>query len=376
MFPGMAFASRASGVQKGVAMAPQPISHPDVALNLALAIVASSTAPLLLLKGDLTLVGASKSFCRAFGIDPAGVPDKALRELGTGEWNVPQLNVLLKATASGQAEVENYEIDLRRAGKSDRRLVLNAQKLAYGNEDSVLLLISVLDVTDARIAEKLKDDLLRDKAVLLQELQHRVANSLQIIASVLMQSARRVQSEEARSHLHDAHQRVMSVASLQHQLATSAVGNVELRPYFTALCESIGASMIRDHTKLSLDVDVDGSVTSADESVSVGLIVTELVINALKHAFPNDRSGTIKVNYHAKGSNWTLSVTDNGVGMPKDIVSAKPGLGTSIVHALTAQLHGVIKVADANPGTVVSITHTHLAVVQGANDAAQANRAV
>jgi two-component sensor histidine kinase len=357
-------------------MAPQPISHPDVALNLALAVVASSTAPLLLINGDLRLIGASKSFCRAFEIDPASVPDKALRELGAGEWNVPQLNVLLKATASGHAEVEGYEIDLRRTGKPDRRLVLNAQKLAYADEDSVLLLVSVLDVTDARIAEKLKDDLLRDKAVLLQELQHRVANSLQIIASVLMQSARKVQSEEARGHLHDAHQRVMSVASLQHQLAASAVGNVELRPYFTALCESIGASMIRDHTKLSLSIDIDGSVTSADESVSLGLIVTELVINALKHAFPNDRRGAIKVGYHSQGPNWTLSVVDNGVGMPKDIANAKPGLGTSIVQALTVQLRGVIKVVDGNPGMAVFITHSHLAVVPNANDAVQANRAV
>jgi len=357
-------------------MAPQPVSHLDVTLKLALAVVASSTAPLLLLNGNLTVVAASKSFCRAFGIDRASVADKALRELGAGEWDVPQFNSLLKATASGQAEVEGYEIDLRRSGKPDRRLVLNAQKLAYGDEDPVRVLVSVLDVTDARAAEKQKDELLRDKAVLLQELQHRVANSLQIIASVLMQSARKVQSEEARSHLHDAHQRVMSVASLQHQLAASAVGEVELRPYFTALCESIGASMIRDHTKLSLDVDVDGSVTSADESVSLGLIVTELVINALKHAFPNDRSGTIKVGYNSHGPNWTLSVVDDGVGMPKDSASAKPGLGTSIVHALSEQLHGVIKIGEAKPGTAISITHTQLAVVQVANDVAQAERAL
>ncbi len=375
MSPGTAFASRAFGGQKGAAMAPQ-VSHPDVALNLALAIIASSTAPLLLLHGDLTLVGASKSFCRAFGIDPVTVPDKALRDLGAGEWNVPQLNILLKATAAGQAEVEGYELDLHRPGTPDRRLVLNAQKLAHGDEGNILLLLSVMDVTDARIAEKLKDDLLRDKAVLLQELQHRVANSLQIIASVLMQSARKVQSEEARSHLHDAHQRVMSVASLQHQLAASAIGDVELRPYFTALCESIGASMIRDHTKLSLDIDIDGSVTSADESVSLGLIVTELVINALKHAFPNDRNGTIKVGYYAQGPNWTLSVVDNGVGMPKDVASTKPGLGTSIVQALAAQLRGVIKIADANPGTAVSITHTQPSVVEVANDTVQAGQAV
>ncbi len=266
--------------------------------------------------------------------------------------------------------------DLRRPGKPDRRLVLSAQKLVHDNKDNVPLLLSVLDVTDARIAEKLKDDLLRDKAVLLQELQHCVANSLQIIASVLMQSARKVQSEEARSHLHDAHQWVMSVASLQHQLAASAVGDVELCPYFTALCESIGASMIRDYTKISLDIDIDGSVTGADESVSLGLIVTELVINALKHAFPNDRSGKIKVDYNSHGPNWTLSVTDNGVGMPKDIANTKPGLGTSIVQALAAQLHGIIKVADTSPGTAVSITHTQISMAEAANDTIQAGRAV
>ena len=86
--------------------------------------------------------------------------------------------------------------------------------------------------------------------------------------------------------------------------------------------------MIRDHNQLSLDVTVDDTVTGADVSVSLGLIVTELVINALKHAFPEDRGGKIKVDYHSHGPNWALSVADNGVGMPTGAASAKPGLGT------------------------------------------------
>ncbi len=196
-------------------MAPHQPAHPDVALNLALAVVASSTAPLLLLGEDLTLIAASKSFCRAFQVDPASVRGAPLRGLGSGEWGMPQLLALLKATASGYAEIDNYEIDLKRDGRENRRLVLNAQKLEYGNGESVRLLVSVSDVTEARIAERLKDDMLKEKAILLQELQHRVANSLQIIASVLMQSARKVQSDETRTHLYDAHQRVMSVATLQ-----------------------------------------------------------------------------------------------------------------------------------------------------------------
>jgi two-component sensor histidine kinase len=345
-------------------MAPHPSSSSDVTLNLALAVIASSTAPLLLLDGDLTLIAASESFCRAFQIEPDSVPNRPLEKLGSGEWSVPQLTSLLKATASGYAAVENYEIDLKRKGQQDRRLVMNAQKLNYESKDNVRLLLSVSDVTDARIAERLKDDMLKEKAVLLKELQHRVANSLQIIASVLMQSARKVQSEETRTHLNDAHKRVMSVAALQKQLAASSVADVELRSYFTTLCNSIGASMIRDHNQVSLDVSVDDSVTAADISVSLGLIVTELVINALKHAFPNDRNGKIKVDYHSHGPNWALSVTDNGVGMPADAVDAKPGLGTSIVQALTMQLHATVKVSDAKPGTVVSVAHTQIAAVR------------
>jgi two-component sensor histidine kinase len=371
----MAFASRASGFQKGAAMAPQSPPDPAVALNLALALVASSTAPLLLLDKDLHVVAASHSFCKAFQIDPSGAQGCPLSALGSGEWGAPQLASLLNATASGFAEVADYEMDLDQQGRGTRHLVLNAKKLDYAETADIRLVLSVADVTEARIAQKLKEGLLREKDVLLQELHHRVANSLQIIASVLMQSARKVQSEETRGHLFDAHQRVMSVASLQQHLAASRVGDVELRPYFAALCKSIGASMIHDRDHLSLNVTTDDSITTADASVSLGLIVTELVINALKHAFPANRGGTISVDYHSRGPNWTLSVCDDGVGMPGDARSAKPGLGTGIVEALSRQLGAHITVAGANPGTRVSVAHTFVPVLVG-QATAETGRAV
>jgi two-component sensor histidine kinase len=135
--------------------------------------------------------------------------------------------------------------------------------------------------------------------------------------------------------------------------------------------------MIRDHSKLSLDVAVDESVTSADVSVSLGLIVTELVINALKHAFPDDRNGKIKIDYSSQGPNWTLSISDTGIGMPKRTGDAKAGLGTSIVQALARQLQANIAVTDANPGTSVSIIHTPIAAIHSsANAAASMGRAV
>lgn len=337
---------------------------PDAGLALALAVVGSSTAPLVLLDGDFKVVAASASFFNAFQVDHAGAVGQSLFALHSGEWDVPQLRALLKATAAGSAQVDAYEMDLKGGRAEPRRLVVNAQKLDYGAPEHVRVLLSLTDVTDARLADKLKDDLLREKAILLQEIQHRVANSLQIIASVILQSARRVQSEEARSSLRDAHNRVMSVATLQQQLAASRLGHVELRTYFTQLCESIGASMIRDPDQLTLEVDVDASAVAAEVSVSLGLLVTELVINSLKHAFPGGRPGRIVVRFHSHGPNWMLSVTDDGVGMPTDAASAAPGLGTSIVAALASQLRARVQVADAHPGTAVSLVHTQLAPVE------------
>ena len=241
-------------------------------------------------------------------------------------------------------------MDLKRQGRDGRRLVLNAQKLDYDRRNHTRLILTVSDVTEAQFAEKLKDDLIRKNAVLLQELQHRVANSLQIIASVLLQSARRVQSDETRSHLHAAHQRVMSVAALQRQLAISSQDDVHLGPYFMELCQTIGASMIRDHHILKLEAECDDSIVRADVSLSLGLVVTELVINALKHGFPDDRGGKISVVYRSHDTDWTLSVSDNGVGMPTHADNARPGLGTSIVKAFATQLHALVGIKDADPG--------------------------
>ena len=344
-------------------MAARPPHAPEVADSLALAMVASSEAPVLLLDGELTVIAASASFCRSFEIEPAATSGLPIYELGSGEWDVRQLLSLLKAVGSGMAAVPAYEMALARGGREPRRLVVAAHKLDFGDAENVRLILTVSDVTEARIAEKLKDDLLREKSILLQEVQHRVANSLQIIASVLMQSARNVQSEETRTHLRDAHSRVMSIATLQKQLAATRLGDVELRPYFTQLCESLGASMIRDHDRQTIEVHTDESVVQADVSVSLGLIVTELVINALKHAFPGGRGGKIRVDYLSHGPNWTLSVGDDGVGIPEDLASAAPGLGTSIVEALAKQLHARVHVADARPGTTVSIIHTQIAAV-------------
>jgi two-component sensor histidine kinase len=191
----------------------------------------------------------------------------------------------------------------------------------------------------------------------LKELGGRAANSLQIIASILLQSAQRVASDETRGHLYDAHDRVLSGAAVQRQLTIAHSGAVHLDTYLNDLCDSLDASMIRDLHQISLEVKVDGSVTAAETSVCLGLIVTELMINALKHAFPDHRKGKIVVAYHHKGDAWTLSVADDGVGIRDGDFPGRGGLGGSLVEALANRLDARASVSSASPGAVVSIVH-------------------
>ena len=327
---------------------------PPLAPSLGMAIVLASSTPLVLLDSAFVVRAASASFCAAFGLAPDVVTGRTLFALGSGEWDLPQLRSLLSATLSGQAEIAAYELDVASPG-GVRHLVLHAQRLEYAEAADLRLLLAIADVTAVRLAEQRKDDLLREKQVLLQELQHRVANSLQIIASVLILSARRVQSEEARSSLSDAHQRVMSIATLQRQLAASHSDEVALQPYFTDLCRTIGASMIADPATLRITPGIADVVVSSDACVSLGLIVTELIINALKHGYPPDtKRGEIAVTYTVDGADWTLTVRDDGVGRPAKVV---PGLGSGIVAALAAKLKAVVAIRDADPGTCVTITH-------------------
>ena len=336
--------------------------------SLAQALINLSTLPLLLLDGDLRVVSASRSFCTMFDMPTDQVEGVALAALGHGEWEIAELSVLLDVALAGGSELGPYETDLIRGDAAPRRLLVNVQNVANDPSEAVRVLVSIDDVTEVRRADRQivallfeKDDLLRERDILLQEMQHRVANSLQIIASVLMLKARTVKSEESREHLRDAHDRVMSLAAVQH-LLQATLGDVEVGGYLTELCNSLGSSMIRESRPLTLEVNAGPATVSSREAVSLGLIVTELVINALKHAFPDERSGRIEVDYNFHGPNWVLCVRDNGVGMPT-VAPARTGMGASIVQALARQLGAVVEISSRHPGTQVSIQHTRVALV-------------
>ena len=203
--------------------------------------------------------------------------------------------------------------------------------------------------------------LLQHKETLIREVHHRVANSLQIIASILAMDARKVHSGEARLHLENAHRRILAVATVQHQLQTAREGGeLELAAYLRQLCENLTASVVGDATRIAIEVRADVGMVASAAATDIGLIVTELVINALKHAFMADATtGKILVSYRVETRGWRLTVSDNGVGKPAvDPNPAATGLGTGIIAVLARQLGAHIETSTGpnGLGTAVSVT--------------------
>jgi PAS domain S-box-containing protein len=330
------------------------------ARTLTDAIVDTVHEPLVVLDRDLRVVMASRSFYQTFGVLPDDTQGRLFYELADGQWEIPALRKLLEEVIPRHRIVTAYEIEHEFASVGRRTLLLNAREVFDEANPNTALLLAIEDVTGRRSAEREKDDLLREKEMLLEEMRHRVANSLQIIASILLLKARTVQSEETRRHLQDAHQRVMSVATVQEQLRGTGHGDrIEIGPYLTKLCDTLAKSMIGTDRSIAVHVEAGAGSAVSAEAVSIGLIVTELLINAVKHAFPDDRSGTIRVKYDSTGSGWQLSVSDDGVGgAGHKGQPASTGLGTSIVEALVKQLNANVDISSSPQGTSVSIAHT------------------
>jgi len=327
---------------------------------LAQGIVDTVHEPVLVLDQDLRVTAASRSFYSAFKVSPEDTKGKLLYALGDGQWDIPKLRVLLEKIIPEQGVMEGYQVEHDFPGLGHRTMRLNARRVFYEGGAGTTILLGMEDITDRLVLEREKDELLRQKDTLLEELQHRIANSLQIIASIILMKARVVQSEETRFHLEDAHKRVLSIAAVQKQLhAAAATGAIEITPYLSKLCESLATSMIGDTRPIALKVVGEGGHCASRQAESLGLIVTELVMNALKHAFPNDKAkGEIIVTYDMVGTNWKLSISDNGIGKPAGgFAPGKSGLGTGIVKALSHQLDAQIETLSGPGGTTVSITH-------------------
>jgi chemotaxis protein methyltransferase CheR len=343
----------------------QQFANPEDAKVLALAIVDAIPDPLLVLNDACGIIAANRSFAEAFGVGPQKLHDQFLFDLADGRWDIPVIRELLARVFTDQGAVDGFEFEGDLTGSGPRTIILNARLLVFAEQARPMLLLGFKDITARRAGEREKakllektSELLAQQRILVREIQHRVANSLQIIASILMLKTRRATSREAREHLLDAHERVLSVAQVQSHLS-SAVGidQIDIRAYLSKLCKGLASAMIGpDKPVIVTFFSSSGGTLDSSRAVSIGLIVTELVLNSIKHAFPTAKSeAAITVTYEATDDSWSLAVRDNGLGT--SAAAPEPGiggLGTAIVAALTSQLGAdITTVAGAHGREVV-----------------------
>ena len=225
---------------------------------LALAIVDTLPEPFLVLDDSLHLLAGSRCFYEIFHEDPAKVRGLSVFDLSGGQWDIPGLRQLLSTVVPQHAPVEGFEFEQDFAHVGRRTIHLNALPIRDESGESRMVLLAIKDITERRVAEQEKqqllehtEELLEQQRILLREMRHRIANSLQIIASILLLKAGAVSSEETKNELRAAHQRVMSVATVQgHLQASDGIEQIEMGPYLAKLSAGLAASMVGPNSKL------------------------------------------------------------------------------------------------------------------------------
>ena len=333
---------------------------------LALAIVDTLPEPFLVLDDTLNLLAGSRCFYEVFGEKPATTHGRSLFELSGGQWDIPGLRQLLSAVVDDRTTLDSFEFERVFANLGKRTLQLNALPIRDESGAGLMVLVAIKDITERRVAEQEKqlllehtEELLEQQRTLLNEMRHRIANSLQIIASILLLKAGAVTSEETKNELRAAHQRVMSVASVQSHLhASDGIEQIEMGPYLTKLCSGLASSMVDPRQHIDITVSADPGALPTSHAVSIGLIVTELIINAIKYAFPVEHSAAkVRVTFEMAKSDWKLTVADNGSGRQQpDDSTASTGLGTALVAALAKQLKAQVSEISSKKGMAVAVT--------------------
>jgi two-component sensor histidine kinase len=252
-----------------------------------------------------------------------------------------------KDARAAELVIANQEKDARAA-----ELVIANKELAFQNDQKEARAIELESA-----GEKVKATL-QEKEVLLREIHHRVKNNLQIISSMLSLQARAEPDAASRKALVECQRRVKVMARIHESLHQSNnVTAVDARDYINAIvADTVDSSQINSQ-KVKTLVEVDKINIDIDTAIVCGQIFSELFSNCIKHAFPDDRSGSIKVTMRRdERGRMELKVVDDGIGLLEGFnIHKSATLGMKLVGALTTQLNGEINI-DGSCGTSVWIT--------------------
>lgn len=257
----------------------------------------------------------------------------------------------LELKKSGYAEYEMIHVT-----KNGGKIPVEVNNHIFNFKGKTVALAISRDITERKEAEKLLKESLREKEMLLKEIHHRVKNNLMVISSLLNLQSQYIKDKEVLGIFKESQSRAKSMAMIHERLYRSSdLKRIDFGEYIKTLATDLFRTYVHDSSLIKLNMDVEDIMLDINTAVPLGLIVNELVSNSMKHAFPDKMEGKIEVDFKHKGSNFLLSVSDNGVGLPEDVdFKNTESLGLQLVNSLVNQIDGEINL-NKEKGTEFTI---------------------
>ncbi|ADZ08700.1 signal transduction histidine kinase [Methanobacterium lacus] len=331
------------------------------ALTAAIAadeIVSTMSSFLIMLDPQMNVVNINKATTELFGYGKSEIIGKPVKCL-FAEKTMTLKDLLDTSTDS----IINIETVIKTKNGSSVPVIIS-KSVIRSDMGTVLGIVcignNIIDIKNAE--DKIKTSL-QEKELLLRELHHRVKNNLQIISSLINLQSQGIKNKEDLEIFRESQSRVKSMAIIHEKLYQSTdLSNINFRDYIQSLVSYLVSYYSKEMIKIEMDVNED-LVLNMDTAVPCGLIINELFINSLKHAFEGRSNGRITIKLSLDDETpecYVLEVADNGVGLPPDVDLNNPQkLGLQLVVSLTNQLDGKIFV-DTKDGTKFTIKFREL----------------
>ncbi|MEH2193478.1 MAG: PAS domain-containing protein [Nostoc sp.] len=310
---------------------------------------------------DGVFVYANPKFEQMFGYEPGELIGRHVSVVNSEDEHTTHeaVNQAICATVIQHGEA-NYEVE--NVKKDGTPLWCRATTSIFEHPEYGSVLVAVQqDITEHKQAEEKIKASLKEKEVLLQEIHHRVKNNLGIVSSLLQMQCRRTQDPLVTAILRDSQNRIASIALVHEKLYRSEdLSDIDFAQYIPDLITHLFDSYNVSSSQIQLKIQVDDASLDIKTAIPCGLIINELVSNALKYAFVGNIKGEIEVKFYQElESTLTLIIRDNGIGLPANFDSKKAKtLGITLVQGLVKQLRGKLEIAS-HQGTQFKITFTN-----------------
>jgi len=216
--------------------------------------------------------------------------------------------------------------------------------------DSWYMVMVSRDITERKEFENALKASLEEKEVLLREIHHRVKNNMQVISSLLNLQQSYVKDEEAVDVLRESQNRVLSMSMVHEMLyQTHDLTNINFSTYIKGLVSNLYDSYSVNQNTIKSVLNLDDISLNIETAVPLGLIISELVSNSIKHAFPSGKGGEISITLHTNDDVHELIISDNGIGIPESVnLNETKTLGINLVNNLIRQIDGEMDVYNSH----------------------------